>query len=80
MPYHLSEARTRRGERDHLRSGHRPGQPPALGVPERAEDNARFFTAVLPGRDAPLGSPGGAELIGAIGTDTELVNRQDATT
>ena len=28
---------------------------------------------VLPGRDAPLGSPGGARKVGEIGVDTELV-------
>jgi NAD-dependent dihydropyrimidine dehydrogenase PreA subunit len=37
------------------------------------EDNARFFTDVLPGRDAPLGSPRGARKIGVIGVDTELI-------
>lgn len=35
-------------------------------------DNAAFFTQVLPGRDAPLGSPGGAEATGPAGTDTPL--------
>ncbi len=37
------------------------------------EDNARFFTEVLPGLDAPLGSPGGAAKLGAIRADTPLV-------
>jgi len=37
------------------------------------EDNARFFTEALPGRDTPLGSPGGAAKVGAIGADTQLV-------
>jgi len=46
-------------------------------VPEQwsmyTEDNARFFNEVLPGRDAPLGSPGGASQVGALPTDTPLV-------
>lgn len=41
--------------------------------PVWAEDNARFFTITLPGHDEPLGSPGGAEDVGAVGADTELV-------
>lgn len=36
-------------------------------------DNARFFSDPLPGRDAAVGSPGGASGIGPIGVDTELV-------
>src|SRR5207244_1969863 len=36
-------------------------------------DNAAFFTEVLPGRDAPLGSPGGAIRLGPVGVDTPLV-------
>jgi NAD-dependent dihydropyrimidine dehydrogenase PreA subunit len=36
-------------------------------------DNADFFTVVLPGRDAPLGNPGGAAHFGAVGVDTESV-------
>ena len=36
-------------------------------------DNAAFFTETLPGRDAPLDSPGGAEPAGAAGADTPLV-------
>lgn len=36
-------------------------------------DNAAFFTEVLPGRDAPLGAPGGAERLGAVGVDTPMV-------
>ncbi|MGP4016007.1 ferredoxin [Saccharopolyspora sp. 5N708] len=35
-------------------------------------DNARFFTEALPGKDAPLGNPGGARKVGRIGVDTEL--------
>ena len=37
------------------------------------DDNARFFSEPLPGRDQALGSPGGAAKLGAIGVDTELV-------
>ena len=37
------------------------------------EDNAAFFTEVLPGRDAPLGDPGGALKLGRVGADTPLV-------
>ncbi len=37
------------------------------------EDNRAFFTEVLPGRDAPLGTPGGARKVGDLGVDTELV-------
>jgi len=36
-------------------------------------DNAAFFTEVLPGRDAPLGTPGGAMGVGAVGVDTPMV-------
>jgi len=36
-------------------------------------DSRRFFVEILPGRDAPLGSPGGATKVGKIGVDTELV-------
>jgi NAD-dependent dihydropyrimidine dehydrogenase PreA subunit len=36
-------------------------------------DNEQFFTETLPGRDAPLGSPGGAAKLGALGADTVLV-------
>ena len=41
-------------------------------------DNARFFAEPLPGRDAPLGSPGGAAKLGPVGVDTELVAGQNA--
>jgi NAD-dependent dihydropyrimidine dehydrogenase PreA subunit len=37
------------------------------------EDNRRFFTEILPGRDGPLGAPGGSQLTGVIGVDTPLV-------
>lgn len=36
-------------------------------------DNAAFFCETLPGCDGPLGSPGGAAKIGALGIDTPLV-------
>jgi NAD-dependent dihydropyrimidine dehydrogenase PreA subunit len=36
-------------------------------------DNRRFFVDVLPGRDAPLGAPGGSHTTGPIGVDTPLV-------
>ena len=37
------------------------------------EDNRAFFTETLPGRDAPLGAPGGAHKVGPVGVDTPLV-------
>ncbi|MGZ8803418.1 MAG: ferredoxin [Mycobacterium sp.] len=37
------------------------------------EDNAAFFTLKMPGRDAPLGDPGGALKLGRVGVDTPLV-------
>jgi NAD-dependent dihydropyrimidine dehydrogenase PreA subunit len=37
------------------------------------DDNRLFFTEVLDGRDAPLGTPGGAHKIGALGVDTPMV-------
>lgn len=36
-------------------------------------DNAEFFTDVLPGRQSPLGAPGGAARVGRIGVDTPFV-------
>ena len=36
-------------------------------------DNAAFFDVTLPGRDGPLGCPGGAAELGQIGVDTPLV-------
>jgi NAD-dependent dihydropyrimidine dehydrogenase PreA subunit len=36
------------------------------------DDNAAFFDTALPGRDEPLGSPGGAAETGRIGVDTPL--------
>jgi NAD-dependent dihydropyrimidine dehydrogenase PreA subunit len=37
------------------------------------EDNRAFFSEVLPGRDEPLGAPGGARKVGELGADTPLV-------
>lgn len=37
------------------------------------DDNARFFHEPLPGRDDPLGSPGGATRLGPLGVDTPKV-------
>jgi NAD-dependent dihydropyrimidine dehydrogenase PreA subunit len=46
-------------------------------VPEQwstyTEDNARFFSETLPGRDEPLDSPGGATMLGPVPADTALV-------
>jgi NAD-dependent dihydropyrimidine dehydrogenase PreA subunit len=36
-------------------------------------DNAAFFDETLSGRDAPLGSPGGAYAVGRVGVDTPYV-------
>jgi NAD-dependent dihydropyrimidine dehydrogenase PreA subunit len=36
-------------------------------------DNERFFAQPLDGRQEPLGSPGGAAKLGALGVDTQLV-------
>lgn len=40
---------------------------------QHLSDNAEFFTKVLPGRDTPLGNPGGAADVGPLGVDTPLV-------
>ena len=40
---------------------------------EYVDDNARFFREPLPGRDDPLGSPGGATSLGSVGIDTPMV-------
>lgn len=37
------------------------------------EDNKNFFAQTLPGKAAPLQSPGGAKRIGRFGVDTPLV-------
>ena len=42
-------------------------------------DNAAFFTETLPGHDAALGSPGGADPAGPAGTDTPLVTNWEKT-
>lgn len=42
------------------------------------DDNAAFFGEVLPGRDAPLGAPGGAVKVGRIGVDTPLAEQTPA--
>ena len=39
-------------------------------------DNPTFFTETLPGKQARLGSPGGAAKIGDLGVDTPLVASQ----
>lgn len=36
-------------------------------------DNEAFFAETLPGRNGPLGSPGGAARLGPLGVDTPLV-------
>jgi NAD-dependent dihydropyrimidine dehydrogenase PreA subunit len=43
-------------------------------------DNADFFLTVLPGRDKPLGAPGGAYALGRVGIDTPLVAAMPAKT
>jgi NAD-dependent dihydropyrimidine dehydrogenase PreA subunit len=40
------------------------------------EDNRRFFTDVLAGRDEPIGAPGGSHTTGAIGVDTPMVTQR----
>ncbi|NLE78465.1 MAG: ferredoxin family protein [Rhodococcus sp.] len=37
------------------------------------DDNARFFHRPLPGTAEALGAPGGAQKLGPVGVDTELV-------
>lgn len=36
-------------------------------------DNAEFFTSVLPGKQAPLGKPGGARNLGPVAADTPRI-------
>ena len=43
-----------------------------------AEDNRAFFVEVLPGRDAPLGAPGGSRKVGNLGVDTPMVSQWSA--
>ena len=45
----------------------------AREVADLRRGQRRFFTEPLPGRDEPLGSPGGAGSLGPVGVDTELV-------
>ncbi|HZZ46703.1 MAG TPA: ferredoxin [Pseudonocardia sp.] len=40
---------------------------------EFIHENARFFTEPLPGRNEPLGTPGGAAKLGELGADTAFV-------
>lgn len=40
---------------------------------EHIADNAAFFRETLPGRDRPIGSPGGATNIGPLRVDTPLI-------
>lgn len=47
----------------------------ADGQEEFVEDNVRFFTETLPGRDEPLGVPGGSHSTGVIGVDTAFVSQ-----
>jgi NAD-dependent dihydropyrimidine dehydrogenase PreA subunit len=42
-------------------------------VTEFAQDNQQFFAEALPGRDAPIGNPGGSVKLGPVGEDTSLV-------
>ncbi|MFR9750769.1 ferredoxin [Nocardia sp. 004] len=39
------------------------------------DDNAAFFAQTLPGRDQPLGLPGGATKLGPVGVDTPMVTQ-----
>jgi NAD-dependent dihydropyrimidine dehydrogenase PreA subunit len=41
------------------------------------QDNRRFFTEPLPGRDEPIATPGGARKVGRIGVDTALVSTHE---
>ena len=40
---------------------------------QHLDDNAAFFSQVLPGRNCRLGSPGGADKLGPVGVDTPFV-------
>ena len=43
-------------------------------------DNAEFFAIRLPGRDQPLGNPGGSHKMGPIDADTPLAAEAEADT
>lgn len=43
-----------------------------------AQDNIDFFDLTLPGRDEPLGDPGGGSVLGPVGVDTPLVVERSA--
>lgn len=43
------------------------------GQEEFIADTTRFFDEPLPGREEPIGTPGGASVIGPVGVDTEFV-------
>ncbi|WP_326762044.1 ferredoxin family protein [Streptomyces phaeochromogenes] len=45
-----------------------------LADPEFRADNRRFFDEPLPGREGPLGTPGGATGLGPVGVDTLFVS------
>ena len=42
------------------------------------QDSRVFFVEALPGRDVPLGTPGGSRKVGVLGVDTPLVARWEA--
>jgi NAD-dependent dihydropyrimidine dehydrogenase PreA subunit len=42
------------------------------------DDAAAFFDVPLPGRDGPLGSPGGSMKLGPVGVDTPFVQARRA--
>jgi Fe-S-cluster-containing hydrogenase component 2 len=48
------------------------------GLAAFLEDSRAFFDAPLPGRCEPIGDPGGARKIGALGTDTAFVAEYSA--
>ncbi len=37
------------------------------------EDSRNFFAVTLPGRDTPLGAPGGSRKVGELGVDTPFI-------
>jgi hypothetical protein len=48
------------------------------GQHKHLADNAAFFREILPGRDVPIGSPGGASDLGPVGVDTTAGCRASA--